>query len=301
MRVVAYCGSVTVHCTESLIDAQAYPCAEHFSAQTFKTVSAQFVGMQPETYIHIQAHHHHIEPSSGVLVLWCYRGRFRIYCEEHGSNKKTYDSPLSAVIFPKYEPGQAGVRPMVTVKIVLFTKKSQRDVRPNFLMNIIFLPPASAGWRGSNQVIFSVCVSVHTSTGGGGGTPFPGPGVWGWGGGTPCPRPCQIPGWGGGGRAGSGGTPHLGQITGQGYPLLGQHSVYLLHGGRYASSVHAEGLSCYFNLHPAGTSQISDQNGNITNFWLKLHNGSLWEFQIFNGGDFTGDITNQLLALIIVY
>ena len=28
---------------------------------------------------------------------------------------------------------------------------------------------------------------------------------------------------------------------------------------------------------------------------------SLWEFQIFNGGDFTGDILNQLLALIIVY
>ena len=32
--------------------------------------------------------------------------------------------------------------------------------------------------------------------------------------------------------------------TGGCYPLLEQHSVYLLHGGWYASCVHAGGLSC---------------------------------------------------------
>ena len=32
----------------------------------------------------------------------------------------------------------------------------------------ILLPPASEGW---GKVLFSVCLSVHTSTGGGGGTP----------------------------------------------------------------------------------------------------------------------------------
>ena len=40
--------------------------------------------------------------------------------------------------------------------------------------------------------------------------------------------------------------PHPGQIPGRGggYPLPEQHSMYLLRGGRYASCVYAEGLSC---------------------------------------------------------
>ena len=37
-----------------------------------------------------------------------------------------------------------------------------------------FLPPASEGW---GKVIFSLCVSVHTSTGGGGGAGYPIPGL----------------------------------------------------------------------------------------------------------------------------
>ena len=36
-----------------------------------------------------------------------------------------------------------------------------------------------------------------------------------------------------------------GPRMGEGYPLLEQHSVYLLHGGQYASYVHAGGLSCW--------------------------------------------------------
>ena len=128
----------------------------------------------------------------------------------------------------------------------------------------LLLPPASEGWR---EVIFSLCVSVHTSTGGGGrvgtppiqvrsqdrggragvGTPpsrsDPRRGVgtppsrsdhykmitrWG---GYPPFHPGQIPGWGGRGQ-------------GRGYPLLEQHSVCLLRSWRCASCVHAGGLSC---------------------------------------------------------
>ena len=39
------------------------------------------------------------------------------------------------------------------------------------------------------------------------------------------------------------GTPPAG--GGGGVPRSGQHREYLLHGGRYASCVHAGGLSCY--------------------------------------------------------
>ena len=110
-----------------------------------------------------------------------------------------------------------------------------------------------------------------------GGTPFPGPGR----GAGVLPHPGQIPGRvgvGGRGRAGvppiqirsqvgGWGYPHPGQIPGWGTgwggigyppiqvrsqdgggggrgPLPEQHSVYLLRGGRYASCVHAGGLSC---------------------------------------------------------
>ena len=74
------------------------------------------------------------------------------------------------------------------------------------------------------------------------------------GGGVPCQvQPGGYPGWGGtlaGGYPGRGGTlARRGTLAG-GYPgwggtQLGQHREYLLHGGRYASCVHAGGFSCY--------------------------------------------------------
>ena len=98
---------------------------------------------------------------------------------------------------------------------------------------------------------------------------------WGsWGGTLPGPAggvPCQVQpggypglGWGtlAGGYPGQGGTlargypgrgvPWPGGVPcqGRGYPgrgagtQLGQHREYLLHSGRYASCVHAGGLSC---------------------------------------------------------
>ena len=84
---------------------------------------------------------------------------------------------------------------------------------------------------------------------------------WGCRVGTPLARSDirmggQIPGLGGQGGYPS---PWPGQIQdggwvrsqdGGGYPLLEQHSVYLLHGGRYASCVHAGGLSCFTLLLP---------------------------------------------------
>ena len=42
------------------------------------------------------------------------------------------------------------------------------------------------------------------------------------------------------------GTPSPDRSQARGYPLPEQHSVYLLRGGRYASCVHAGGLSCAF-------------------------------------------------------
>ena len=70
-----------------------------------------------------------------------------------------------------------------------------------------------------------------------GGTPFLGPGGGG-GGGYLLPRSGQ-----GGGTMGRG-YSCPGQIPEQGgYPQLEQHSVYLLPSGRYASCVHAGGLS----------------------------------------------------------
>ena len=134
------------------------------------------------------------------------------------------------------------------------------------LLQRSYLPPASEWW---GKVIFSVCVSVHTSTGGVlhplmGGTPFPGPG-----GGYPFPgagRGYPFPGLNGGvpppGKgvppAWEGGYPPTWEWvppSGKGYPLgwgyppvqvrsQEQHSVYLLRGRQCASCVHAGGLSC---------------------------------------------------------
>ena len=69
-----------------------------------------------------------------------------------------------------------------------------------------------------------------------GGVPWPG-GYPGWGvpwRGVPWPG-----GYPGGGVPCLGGVPWPGEGT-----QLGQHREYLLHGGRYASCVHAGGLSC---------------------------------------------------------
>ena len=86
-----------------------------------------------------------------------------------------------------------------------------------------------------------------------------------WGsGGVPCQvQPGGVPSWGGtlpggtlpggGYPAGVGTLPRGGTLLG-GYPAggtqLGQHREYLLHGGRYASCVHAGGLSCLVKNFP---------------------------------------------------
>ena len=85
---------------------------------------------------------------------------------------------------------------------------------------------------------------------GGGGT-LPGPAGGGgvpWLGGVHCQvQPGRVP-WPGG-YPGQGvacrGVPWWGStLPGEG-TQLGQHREYLLHGGRYASCVHAGGLSCF--------------------------------------------------------
>ena len=65
--------------------------------------------------------------------------------------------------------------------------------------------------------------------------------------------PCQVqPGGGGvparsnrgGGTLAGGGYPGWGGTLAGGGTQLGQHREYFLHGGQYASCVHAGGLSC---------------------------------------------------------
>ena len=77
----------------------------------------------------------------------------------------------------------------------------------------------------------------------GGTLPGPAGGRVPWPGGYPGGG---YPGWGGtlAGGTLAGGVPWLGGYPGWGGTQLGQHREYLLHGGRYASSVHAGGLSC---------------------------------------------------------
>ena len=102
----------------------------------------------------------------------------------------------------------------------------------------------------------------HGAATGGGGYPYPimlcnisqnamgqppGGGVPWWGGG----RDTLAGVYPGGGVLRSG-TPPVGyppsQVRMRGGTQLGQHREYLLHGGWYASCVHAGGLSCYFIL-----------------------------------------------------
>ena len=96
----------------------------------------------------------------------------------------------------------------------------------------------------------SVCpqggVSQPTQPRGGGGVKSS------WGGSGPAGRGGQVQpaGGGGGGQvqpAGRGGQVQLGGGSasgGGGSAMIGQHREYLLHGGQYASCVHAGGLSC---------------------------------------------------------
>ena len=130
------------------------------------------------------------------------------------------------------------------------------------------LPPASEGW---GKVLFSVCQSTPRRVGGyptsglgrggipsqvqvGGGYPISGPG------GYPIPGPGGYP------ISGQGCTPS--QVRGRGYsiPCSGGYPGYppwnrkhllRLRGGRYASCVHAGGLSCiYHYLHGISISLL---------------------------------------------
>ena len=101
----------------------------------------------------------------------------------------------------------------------------------------------------------SVCLSVHR------GVPVSHnalqhfPECHGAAGGVPCQVqlggvPCQVQLGRGGTLPGpAGGVPCQVQLGGVPWPgggtHLGQHREYLLHGGRYASCVHAGGLSCF--------------------------------------------------------
>ena len=151
------------------------------------------------------------------------------------------------------------------------------------LTTFTFLPPAYVVRREGN-VLTRVCPSICLSTGGvpishnalqhfpechgaAGQGGYPARSSWGGYPGGGVPWPGGYPGWGGypgrgdtlaggipwpGGYPGQGGTL-LGGYPGQGgYPArggtqLGQHREYLLHGRRYASCVHAGGLS-FFNM-----------------------------------------------------
>ena len=90
--------------------------------------------------------------------------------------------------------------------------------------------------------IFSLCVCLHPGgvsrpADGGRGTPS----SWWWGG---VPHPTD----GGGGGPAPGTPPAGGPRPGYPPPHQEQHSVYLLRGGRYASCVHAGGLSCFISF-----------------------------------------------------
>ena len=110
------------------------------------------------------------------------------------------------------------------------------------LPEIRFLPPASEVW---GKVMFSVCSHL-------GGVPISHnalqhyPECHGAAGGVPWQGVTLPGGYPGGGYPG-GGYPGRG-LPCRGGTQLGQHREYLLHGGRYASCVHAGGLSCYQNV-----------------------------------------------------
>ena len=135
------------------------------------------------------------------------------------------------------------------------------------------LPPASEGWR---KVMFSLCppfgggvpclrsgwgggtlsqvwMGGYPISGLGGGCPIPGldggypiPGLDR---GTPTWSQVRMGGYLGYPPSAGWGTPHWGQDGG--VPQLEQHGVYLLHSRRYASYIHAGGLSCSIMIRKA--------------------------------------------------
>ena len=171
------------------------------------------------------------------------------------------------------------------------------------------LPPASEEW---GKVLFSVCLSVHTSTGGGG---VPQSGLDGWGGGG-----VVRSGWLDGGQVLiGGGTPAQVWMGGylppwldgvppphhhewMGYPPLPwvdgvtpppwvdgvppfpppHHSEHWLRGGRYASCVHAGGLSCF---HMIFQSRLAEPSGSrflhVLNFF-KRHNHHVFSYKFLS-------------------
>ena len=111
----------------------------------------------------------------------------------------------------------------------------------------------------------------------GGGT-LPGPARGGYpvGGGVPWPGGYYVGGvpWPGGtlargvpwlGGTLAGGYPAQGGYPGRGVPWpgggtqLGQHREYLLHGGRYASCVHAGGLSCFIRSPNSNCVEVKNK------------------------------------------
>ena len=131
------------------------------------------------------------------------------------------------------------------------------------------LPPAYVVRREGNSFTLLVCshpggvpishnVLQHFpechGAAGGGGVPcqvqpggYPGQGGYPGRGGTLAGGVPCLGGYPGGGVPRSGTPlPRPGQLGGGGgVPRSGQHREYLLHGGQYASCVHAGGLSCY--------------------------------------------------------
>ena len=105
----------------------------------------------------------------------------------------------------------------------------------------VYLPPVYVVRREGN-VLTRVCLSVHRGVGqSGGGISPAGGGSVQWGGVSPA----------GGGQSAGGGQP------GGWSAKIGQQNEYSLHSGRYASCVHAGGLSCLKCPFGWLTSQIS--------------------------------------------
>ena len=120
----------------------------------------------------------------------------------------------------------------------------------------LLLPPAHVVRREGN-VLARVCPSISLSTGGGV-TQLTQPGggqsaysAVGWGSGSVHRRGqsaggVSLPGGSAGGaRGGKQGVVSQGGQLGGGSAKVGQQNEYSLHSGRYASCVHAGGLSCF--------------------------------------------------------
>ena len=93
----------------------------------------------------------------------------------------------------------------------------------------LFLPPAYIVRREGNSFTLLACPHL-----GGGGRSSRGGGQSSRGGVSPARGGVSQPGGGGGQPAGGGGSAKI-----------GQQNEYSLHGRRYASCVHAGGLSCF--------------------------------------------------------